>query len=207
MAIKFEWRYAMQKIRIDIAAKIKIGSFNHASVKFVNWLLAFLPTIYPKFSTCIILGGASFLHNALFSHFQIPGCTPSFVIVMFGVPPCFFARLGDVMTGMTSDICNGTRLRCFKAIVGVTPLVSDIAWNKFQVKPRGASPVHLLWVLFFTKCYGTEWHNRAISKSDEGTFRHWNRAIIGLLAQLEEIYRCVKSFFLTSNCTNRPWID
>lgn len=99
MALKFEWRHTIQKIRINIAAIIKIVSFYYAPLKLVHRFFAFLLISYSRFSTYIFCVPPAVLHTPLFSHFQTSGSLPSGVIVMPGVPPYFFVRLGDAMTG------------------------------------------------------------------------------------------------------------
>lgn len=78
-----------------------------------------------------------------------------------------------------------TGRRRFKAFFGCTPQVCAILWQHLQLSlERGYTKEHLLWGLFFLKCYNTEHVNRTFANCDEKTFRHRTWRVVGELARL-----------------------
>ena len=81
-------------------------------------------------------------------------------------------------------------------------------WNKidpFKTMPRGVTPKHLLWGLYFLAVYDTE-HNssHAVGKVDKKTYRKWSELFVKAILYLK--YKVV-SFFLTMNILRPPPVN
>jgi hypothetical protein len=84
------------------------------------------------------------------------------------------------------NIAVKTRQRRFKGIFGVSPEICARVWAAaLPLLPGSASPVHLLWTLYFLKQYGLEEVNAAFARCDEKTYRKWCWIMIKTLAELD----------------------
>ena len=98
----------------------------------------------------------------------------------------FSALAAEMSQTLGSDTARTTRIRRFKKVFGVSALICEKVWKAaLPHLPCSASPLHLLWTLFFLKQYGLEEVNAAFAKCDEKTYRKWCWEIIDVLAELE----------------------
>ena len=97
-----------------------------------------------------------------------------------------FWSLGIVIAQHSTDSSSTVGMRRFRALFGATPTVCASLWNPaHDTRPEGTSPVHLLWMLLFLKCYGTEAQTRALVDADEKTVRKWVWAWVQVVADLD----------------------
>jgi hypothetical protein len=98
----------------------------------------------------------------------------------------FSALAADLSKTLGYNTARATRQRRFKKVFGVNALICAKVWDAVLPHlPCSASPVHLLWTLYFLRQYGLEEVNAAFAKSDEKTYRKWCWEIINAIAQLE----------------------
>lgn len=86
----------------------------------------------------------------------------------------------------------------FKAFFGVSPSICAKAW--FHIKndlPPDDNEMHLLWALFFLKCYNTDSVNCSAALCDEKTFRKRNWVVVEKLAFMKMV-RYLKLLFRDS---------
>jgi len=77
----------------------------------------------------------------------------------------------------------------FKGLFKVTPSIAAKAWNLLERKgrkPRYGKVKHLLWTLYFMKCYQVEQVNKIFAGTTRKTFRKWTEIFIEALADLAE---------------------
>ena len=105
------------------------------------------------------------------------------------VEPALFWTLAATLVGTlssTSVLSSKTKERRFKEHFGIKAEMCAILWGLcLPFLPVDASPIHLLWTLYFLKHYNTECVNAAFVKCDEKTFRKWCWIMIGVLSSLE----------------------
>lgn len=83
----------------------------------------------------------------------------------------------------------------FKAFFGVSPSICARAWLHLKnVLPTDYNEMHLLWTLFFLKCYNTDSVNCSIARCDEKTFRKRIWVVIGKLAFIKVVRFSCLSF-------------
>ena len=98
----------------------------------------------------------------------------------------FSALAAEMSKTLGSNTARATRERRFKKIFGVSALICAKVWEAVVPHlPCSASPVHLLWTLYFLKHYGLVEVNAAFAKCDEKTYRKWCWKTINALAELE----------------------
>ena len=98
----------------------------------------------------------------------------------------FFALAAELSKSLGSNTAKTTRERRFKKVFGVSAFICAKVWDAaIPHLPCSASPVHLLWTLYFLRQYGLEEVNAAFAKSDEKTYRKWCWEIVNALAGLE----------------------
>lgn len=86
-------------------------------------------------------------------------------------------------------------LRRFKSFFGVSPNICAMCWNMIKDElPDSYQEVHLLWALYFLKCYNTESVNHAVAGCDEKTFRTKVWTVVERLAFMKVV--CVNLTFL-----------
>ena len=79
-----------------------------------------------------------------------------------------------------------TRQRRFKALFGASPIICAKVWTALIPSlPGSASPIHLLWTLYFLKQYGKEEVNASFAQCTEKTYRKWCWIMIRKIAELE----------------------
>ena len=113
-----------------------------------------------------------------------------------------FAHCGSEMLRKLPDGSDFTAHRRFRGVFGVSPDVCASVWTILgTAMPYGATPKHLLWSLFFLKCYATEHVNATVAGTDEKTFRKWAWTFVGLISNLRIVSSLffVKSLSLTGN--------
>lgn len=97
---------------------------------------------------------------------------------------------------------NGSKItlnRSFRSCYGVSPDVCYVLWSLIEQQHFAMKPKHLLWTLFFLKCYNTEAINASMFKTDEKTYRLWVWRLIESLANLEVVsYLNTFKYFLKS---------
>lgn len=83
------------------------------------------------------------------------------------------SHIGNTFTRTNESQSKAIQLRRFKSFFGVTPYICVLLWQYITFEPAlsTTSPSHLLWALFFLKCYTTEDISRAIFDVDSKTFR------------------------------------
>lgn len=89
-----------------------------------------------------------------------------------------------------NDFGNSTivGIRRFKAAFGVSPNICSMVWQMIKTDlTQDFKEIHLLWTLFFLKCYNTESVNRSIFKCDEKTYRVRVWRVIESLAFLKVV--------------------
>lgn len=82
---------------------------------------------------------------------------------------------------------QGVTLRKFKALFGVSPIICSKLWFDILKMDECFQPHHLLWGLFFLKCYATEDVCSIIAQSDNKTFRKWTWRIVHCLSKLNYV--------------------
>ena len=112
-----------------------------------------------------------------------------------------FLILGLTMQGMSHDEINGKsekrQLELFSAHFGASPDICVLLWHESTPHdPSGGKmrPVHLLWALYFLRCYPTEEQLEATVHRSPKTVRKWiwlalNR-IQSLLPTKVSVKRC-----------------
>jgi len=86
-------------------------------------------------------------------------------------PSAFEVLAGTLMANIVLTVAVRTRNRRFLSCFGISPNVCSCLWMLVRpLLPDGATPLHLLWALFFLKVYGTEEHNASVAGCDEKTF-------------------------------------
>lgn len=89
-------------------------------------------------------------------------------------------------TLLRSDNALTTRKRRFKVLFGVSPVICAKVWTALIPSlPASASPLHLLWTLYFLKQYGKEEVNASFAQTTEKTYRKWCWTIIQKIAELQ----------------------
>jgi len=143
----------------------------------------------------------------------------AFIISLF---PIKAKQISTIMSTITPNIIinaaedianlpqsrNDAFNRRWNSAFGASPKVCSVLWNKidpFKTMPRGVTPKHLLWGLYFLAVYDTE-HNssHAVGKVDEKTYRKWSELFVKAISYLE--YEVV-SFFLTINILRPPPVN
>jgi hypothetical protein len=105
------------------------------------------------------------------------------------VEPALFWTLAATLVAAiptTGVLSLKTKERRFKEHFGIKPEMCASLWALcLPFLPVDASPMHLLWTLYFLKQYNTECVNAAFSNCDEKTFRKWCWIMIGVLSSLD----------------------
>jgi len=146
------------------------------------------------------------------SHYQMGNVLKCTVIVLIVFKHCTFLlymvcadefwTLGIAIAQHSTDASSGVGMRRFRALFGVTPMVCASIWrHAYDSRPEGTSPVHLLWMLLFLKCYGTEAQTRALVHADEKTVRKWVWAWVDVVAQLDVVSNTIltRNLYLLCN--------
>lgn len=103
-----------------------------------------------------------------------------------------FYNIGCTLINHSSESIH-IGLRRFKAFFGVSPNICSVLWGMIKMKlPSDYKEIHLLWALFFLKCYNPENVTRAFTKCDEKTLRKRVWTVVKQLA----IIKTVRLFFL-----------
>jgi hypothetical protein len=84
------------------------------------------------------------------------------------------------------NVSSTTKLRRYKALFGASPSLCAWVWSALIPSlPGSASPIHLLWTLYFLKQYGKEEVNASFAQCSEKTYRKWCWIMIQKIAELE----------------------
>jgi hypothetical protein len=81
----------------------------------------------------------------------------------------------------------------FPSLFGVSPVICGIIWEQLIEQgnlERGCKPIHLLWALFFLKCYACESILSQVLKSDRKTTRKWIWYLVSKIADLSNETVC-----------------
>lgn len=98
----------------------------------------------------------------------------------------FEALAGTLMNNISLDVARSTRNRRYRACFGTSSHVCSLLWALLLPSlPGNATPLHLLWALFFLKIYSTEAHNASVANCDEKTYRKWAWKFIYAIADLD----------------------
>jgi hypothetical protein len=89
----------------------------------------------------------------------------------------------------------------FPSLFGVSPVLCGIIWELLTKRGNldgGCQPKHLLWTLFFLKCYAYESVLSQVLKSDRKTTRKWIWYLVSKIAELSnETVRCFFLFYIS----------
>jgi hypothetical protein len=94
------------------------------------------------------------------------------------------AREMEIVPSSASDYKINT---LFLSLFGVSPLVAGIIWEHLITNgnlENGCKPDHLLWTLFFLKCYAYENVLSQMFKADRKTIRKWIWILVAKIADL-----------------------
>jgi hypothetical protein len=104
-----------------------------------------------------------------------------------------FSDLSHIMIG--SNPTTKKHYDRFQASFGIPPRLVAQVWKDIAQRgylnhlgPRSLRPVHLLWGLYWLKCYNKEENNSATAGCDEKTFRKWSWFYATCVADLETKY-------------------
>jgi hypothetical protein len=104
---------------------------------------------------------------------------------------------GFIRIGSPIVQCNAPRKKYqrFCASFGLPPRLVVHVWNDLRnggfldnLGPRSIKPVHLLWALYFLRCYNKEEVNGMTVGCDEKTFRKWAWFYADCIANLDTKY-------------------
>jgi hypothetical protein len=110
-----------------------------------------------------------------------------------------WALAATLATNLSTQISEKTKERRFRELFGINAEICAKLWLLcLPLLPESASPVHLLWALYFLRQYSIEGINASFAKCDEKTFRKWCWIMIGVLASLELV--CLHSPFVHFKC-------
>lgn len=112
---------------------------------------------------------------------------------LYTLPELFYEFGKEIMKHASASGLVGSRR--FRSFFGVSPNICAICWNMIKDElPTSYQEVHLLWALFFLKCYNTESVNHAVAGCDEKTFREKVWTVIDRLAFIKVV--CVHFMLL-----------
>jgi hypothetical protein len=101
-------------------------------------------------------------------------------------PAVFWTFAATLVATLSANISIKTKERRFKEFFGINAEICAKLWTLcLPLLPESASPVHLLWALYFLKQYNTEGVSASFANCDEKTFRKWCWIMIDILAMLE----------------------
>jgi len=116
----------------------------------------------------------------------IPPASSSTMPMLPIEPAVFWTLAATLVATLSANISTKTKERRYKEFFGISAENCARLWTLcLPLLPESASPVHLLWALYFLKKYSTEGVNASFAKCDEKTFRKWCWTMIGILAMLD----------------------
>ena len=102
--------------------------------------------------------------------------------------PATFLSVARPLLGKFQGLNTFAQLHEFKRLFGVTPLVCALVWKSIgNAHPEKSKFVHLLYALLFLKTYANEQEHRAITGTNEKTFRYWCWIFIWLISELNVV--------------------
>lgn len=109
-----------------------------------------------------------------------------------------FLNLGCLYT-KTSDHCaRDTKEKRFKLMFWMFPSTCAVVWEVLNETTNFSDPIcpsHLLWGLFFLKCYTTEQVQRTIFHVDTKTLRLYTWIVIKKLSNIENVSLSFNNYF------------